>query len=588
MSDSYIKNDLNQLHKFEQTAIWFFWGSFILFLFCYAIRPIVDPDLWWHLKTGEVMVQNGGLLHTDPFNFTGDGVVSAVESVVLKGYWLWQLIAYSLYSLFGFNGIHLLNFLTVTAMAGVVYHQMRRQRVGDTLAILLLVVGFFFFSVTYAMERPHVISFLFTAILLGQFSQVRDGDKFSWMLPLLMMFWANLHGGFVVGDILLLAFAAGAVIEYRHDLPRLGHILLWAGLGIGASLLNPNGALVFGQLAGVSSSTISEFQSTIVKFQQGQWKVAILWLLIVFYCVGIWCSRRIYWPELIVALFLAYISVKYTRNIAFFSLGMLPLIGAHLQDGARRRQWQMPSFVSLLLLVLSSFFLLWLSSTLWQGRQKTGPVKLIYPEAAISFIRDSGLQGRMFNDYTYGGYLLWRLSPEIKIFIDGRGFEPKTFEDYHKIGAASTTWKAGRREYEALLDSYEIDYIIQPIYDGDGRIQPLMKGILNNPQWIPIFLDSTVYIFARITAKNAEVINTYRIEKGEFKTRLLLIINYICQSSPHVIGYQVARAGMLIYLSMYDEAKDQVDVIRAASPTNRSLPMLEDELAYLRLQRLLQ
>jgi hypothetical protein len=567
-----------------------FAGALLTFIFFYAILPIHDPDFWWHLKTGEVMFQNGGLLSSDPFTFTGNGVVTIREALLLKGYWLWQLTAYGLYALLSFNGIFLLNLLTAFAMVGVVVQQLRRQEVECALAAGLLTLGFYLLSAVYTMERPQVVSFLLATILIALLARVRDGGQLGWTLPLVMMVWANVHGGFVVGDLILLCFAAGAVIEYRHDLPRLRHLLLWVVIGIAASLLNPNGALVFGELFSFHNSTlmtgISEFESTWVKFQHGMWYFSILWLLIALYVLGIWSARRLYWPELIVALFLAYFSVKYARNTAFFAVAMLPAIGSYLQQGARRRQWRIPAFLSLLLLSLCTIFLFWLAYNLGLGRQESGPVKLIYPEKAIAFLHESKLQGRMFNSYEYGGYLLWRLAPQIKVFIDGRGVQPQVFADWQKISSASTAWVDGRREYEGLLDRYAIDYIIQPIYDNDGKIQPLMKSLLNRPEWVPIYLDTTVYILARLTPKNTETIRVYRIDTNEFKTRLLLIFNYICQTHPQEIGYQIARAGMLIYLSMYDEAQAQVEAIAVNAPNDQSLPELQRELAILRAKRL--
>jgi hypothetical protein len=564
--------------------------ALFVFILFYAIRPLHDPDFWWHLKSGAVMFETGGLLQSDPFTFTGDGVVSVREAMILKGYWLWQLAAFSFYSLFGFNGIFLLNFLTVAAMAGVVSWQLRRQQVSFSLVALLLTAGLFLVSLTYPLERPQVISFLFATILLTILAREREGGRFGWTLPLLMVIWANLHGGFVVGDLILVCFAVGAIVEYRHDFARLRPILLWCAVAIGASLLNPNGALVFVELFTFQNSAlmagISEYQSTWVKFQLGWRYVVVLWLLIVLYGFSLWSSRRLYWPELLVAIFLAYFSVMYARNIGFFAIAMLPLIGTHLQEGSRCRQWQLPSPLAILLLTLCATFLLWLSYSLWQARQGSGPVKAIYPEKAIEFLHDSKLQGRMFNSYEYGGYLLWRLSPQIKIFIDGRGLEPKVFDDYQKLVMASTTWVNGRREYEALLDEYDIDYVIQPIYDGDGYIQPLMKGLLSRPEWIPIYLDATVYILARLNPGNADAIDTYRIDKNEFNTRLLLILNYISQSSPQEIGYQIARAGILIYLGMHDEAKAQIDAIAALSPHDRSLSVLQRELSILRAKRI--
>lgn len=590
MNDNISINE--STHRLEKVFLWFFGVSFTLFLCCYAILPIYDPDFWWHLKSGAVMVQNGGLLQSDPFTFSGDGVVSNREAIILKGYWLWQITAYGLYSLLGFSGISLLNLVTVFAMAVVVIQQMRRQQIGTALAVLLMTLGFTLVRAVYLLERPQVVSFIFAAILLGFIAHVREGGKLGWPLPLVMVVWANLHGGFVVGNLILVCFAGGAVIEYRKDLPRLRHLLLWTGAAMVASLLNPNGALVFAELFQFQNSLlmtgVSEFQSTWVKFNLGLKIVLILWFLILLYGFALWFARRLYWPEFCVALFLAYFSVAYMRNVGFFTVAMLPSIGFYLQQGARRRQWQLPTLLSLLVIGLCASFLLWNAFKLGEERYKVGPVKLIYPEKAIGFLQESGLQGRMFNDYAYGGYMLWKLAPQIKIFIDGRGLEPGVFEDWLKIAEVSTARVGGRREYEALLDHYKIDYVIQPIYDGDGNIQPLMKVLLDKPEWTPIFLDTTVYILARLTPQTADAISAYRMEKDEFKTRLLLIYNYICQTYPQRIEYQVTRAGMLIYLAMYDDAKAQIDAIKAVNPNHRSLPVLENDLIILRLQKLRQ
>lgn len=562
--------------------------AFFLFIFSYALTPIQDPDFWWHLKSGEVMAQNGGLLQSDPFNFTGDGVVSNAEATILKGYWLWQLTAYSLYSLFGFNGIYLLNFLTITAMAGVVFHQMQRLRVGDTLTILLLAVGFYLFSVSYALERPQVISFLFSAILLGQFSRVRDGEKFGLTLPLLMMFWANLHGGFVVGDILLLTFAFGAVIEYRHDLPRLRHIFLWVALGIGASLLNPTGILTFCRLSGASVSgtviAIREFQSTIIRFQQGHWSDAILWLLIALYCLGIWWSRRIYWPELMVAIFLAYISAKYGRNIGFFSLGMLPVIGWNLQNGWVMRGWRMIPACKYFIVFLMTVFLLWQAGCLWQQGRNKGGDSLFLLDGASSFILSSGIRGKMFNSYEAGGHLLWKLYPAHQVFIDGRGFHPDVFRDWKAITSASLREQGGRQEFELLLDRYGIEYVVQPhIYYDSGRLTPLLKFLLVKPEWIPVYVDPLSYILVRNSPENVAVIERYQMPKAEFCQKIISYLLAHSNAQPEEIIIHISLAEMFIFVGRYAEAEDRLAVIGQLQPDNPDLPALYNQIAVLKM-----
>lgn len=592
MNDKYLPTPLSAASRIEIFVLWLFGGAFFLFLFVYGLRPIYDPDFWWHLKTGEVMAQTGGLLSSDPFTFTDDGMETARKVIILKGYWLWQLTTYGFFSLLGLNGIFLFNLLTVGAMAGVVMQQMLRQRVNYALTALLMTLGFYLFRATYALERPQVVSFLFAAILLAILARVRDGGRLGWTLPLLMVAWANLHGGFVVGDIILLCFAAGAVMEYRQDLPRLRHLLLWTVVGICASLLNPTGALVFAELLDFYDSAlmtgINEYRNTLVTFQEGYRFIAILWVLIAFYCVGLCSSRRLFWPEFFVAIFLAYFSVVHLRNVGFFAIAMLPAIGFHLQLGVNRRQWQLPSFVAVLLLIFCATFLLWWAARLWEGRNEPGPFKTVCSENAIAFLQGSGLRGRMFNDILYGNYLLWRLGPETKVFIDGRTLVPKVFEDWQKISQGSSAWVAGRMEYEALLDSYAIDYIVQPIYNSDGIIQPLLKNLLYKPEWSLIYLDPTAYVLARLTPQNADVINVYRIDKSEIKAKLILLHNNTLQSPAREVNDLVARAMNLIYLGMYDEAKVHVEAIAAVSPNNRYLPALQLDLARLRIQRLRQ
>lgn len=571
---------------FAEKMAWLFFAAFGIFLVLYATRPLSDPDFWWHLKTGEVMAQNRGWLQSDPFTFSGDGVVSAREALILKGYWLWQLTAYAFNSLFGLTGIFLLNLLTLGAMAGVVVQQLRRQQAGSLLIALLLSPGFFLLSANYPLERPQTVSFLFAAILLVLLARVREGGNLSWSLPLLMLLWANAHGGFIVGDILLLCFAAGSVLEYRHDLPRLWRLLLWSSAGIGASLLNPTGGLVFAEIINFQGSAlqqgVTEYISTWEAYQQGSWFVVILWLLIALYGVGLWSARRLYWPDLIVTLFLAVFATVYLRNMAFLAIAMLPSIGYYLQQGARRRQWQIPVFGTGLLLACCATVLIYAAYQDWQGRQGVGLVKALYPEQGIAFLQASGLQGRMFNSYEYGGYLLWRLGPQVQVFIDGRGLEEQVFTDCQKIMEASLTAIAGRHEYEVLLNRYGIDYIFQRLYDNNGRIYPLMKSLLGNPEWVPLYLDDYVYILVRRSAKNAAAIDALAMDPRDFKNRLLLIYNALCQYYPQAVIYQVGRAELLLFLGRYNEARAQIAEIAARAPQNPFLPGLQRDLQILR------
>jgi len=554
-----------------------FFAVLAVTLFLKATQPVSDTDFWWHLKTGEVMSHEGKLLNSDPFALKATALETSREKIILRGYWLWEITAYGLYSLFNFNGIFLLNLLTIAGIAAALIRQMCNYRISLYMAAPLLTAGFYLFQI-YPLERPHVVSFLFAIILVGMLLEVQKGATLDFRLPLLMCLWSNLHGGFVIGLIIIVCFGAGAVIEYRQDKVRLRLLLSWSVAAMCASLVNPNGYLTVREMFGFYGhnlmSTINEYSSTWVMFNEMTKTVAILWGLVALYAIGTCLLRKIFWPELLIAAALAYLSVMHIRNIAFFSLAMLPALGRLLQEMARSRKLELPLFIKSISLVATMALLLWLANinfTSWQPGVKT---KQMYPDAAIDFMLDNKFQGNIFNDYAFGGYLLWRLAPQVKVLIDSRGIDSKVYDDYLKISSASIDRLNNRHEYNDLLNRYKIDYVVHSIFDGFGNVQPLMKALLQQPEWIPVYLDSQVYILARNSDRNRQVITRSQINRDHFKYRLLDTYNFLCQNNPQQVGYRVAFTGMLIYMNMSEEAKKELAIIEQISPADPSLPVL--------------
>lgn len=562
-------------------------GGFVYFLFTYAGSPITDPDFWWHLKTGDVILQQGGLLNKDPFSFTGDEFVSPREKLILNGYWLWQIVVSGLYSALGFSGITLFNFVIAASIVLAIAYQMRRLHVDWAIAFFLLLLGVVLFGSIYPLERPQIMSFLYAVILVGMLCRTRDGGRLGAMLPVLMAIWANTHGGFLVGDLILLCFALGVVIEYRHDRPRMKHLLGWVCIGIFASLLNPNVGIAFSEAFSLLNSElmsgIGEYRSTLKMFQDGYWLVFVHWLLIASYVAAYWVSGRRFWPELCVAIFLACFSVLYSRNIGFFSLAMLPAIGFHLQQIARPRHWHIAPVAGVFLFIFAGMYFCWQGSERWQKRALEGSISQFFPEESSSFILSSGLQGRMFNSYTYGGYQLWRLYPQHQVFIDGRGLDADVFHDWKLISSASLKEQAGRHEFEVLLDSYEIDYVVQPhFFLSTGRLTPLVKFLLVKPDWIPVYVDSQSYILVRVSEKNADVIERFKIDKRNFNDRVIAHLSAACRDRPAEVIHRVSLVEMLIFVGRYAEAEKHLLLISKTEPNNSNLGALRNQLDIMR------
>ncbi len=569
---------------------WFFLLAFTILLITYAFVPVADPDFWWHLKSGQTMLEEQGLMHTDPFTFSGDAITSSRESLILKGYWLWQIISAALFNLLNFKGIILLKLITIFIIGGATAREIYRQRINPAISALLLSSGLFLFISSYQLERPQIITFACTCLLANILCRFEQTQRFTWTLPILMLFWANMHGGFIVGDILLAGFALGAVIQYRQQADVIRHILKWISFSIAISLVNPTGGLAFYASAKFYNTqlmaNVIEYQSTFDYFSTGGYFVAILWLLILTYTITTLVNKRIYWPELFIVIFLSWFSIMHMRNIGLFVPAMLPAIGRSLNPPNQdRNQFRIPQLAQIVVILVCSCSLIWLSYGLGKRRTLYGDVQQIYPEKSIDFIESNGLSGNMFNSYEYGGYLLWRLAPQTKIFIDGRGLDPQVFSDYATLISATTGQSNTQTDYLSLLDKYKIDYVFQQVYQGDGSVQPLMIALLNRPDWVPIYLDNFVYILSRVTPQTYEVITQNLIDKKEFKLRLMLYFNYISQQNPDQVGYRIAQAGMMIYMGMYEQARQQIEVIKKLSPNDASLPKLINDLNISRYQQ---
>jgi hypothetical protein len=156
-----------------------------------------------------------------------------------------------------------------------------------------------------------------------------------------------------------------------------------------------------------------------------------------------------------------------------------------------------------------------------------------FPRGAANFLKDVDIKGNMFNEYGFGGYLVWRLNPvvwrlnpEKKVFIDGRALEKDVFKDYREIVSLTGSW-------EEKLKKYNITYIIVPPLYHLGGIPPLVEQLFISDDWTLIYLDHLAMIFLMNNSGNDQIAEEYEIEK---KTGLHTII---VQASAHAIKNRV-------------------------------------------------
>jgi len=140
------------------------------------------------------------------------------------------------------------------------------------------------------------------------------------------------------------------------------------------------------------------------------------------------------------------------------------------------------------------------------------------PEAAVNFIEKNNLQGNMFNDYAYGGYITWRLYPQ-KNFIDSRALNKTVMNEYGWVTDAMKKVKGIKTSnekiplWQTLLNHYKIDFVFMSLTDAFGQVFPLILELAESDKWVPIYLDPMSVIFIKKTVDNSDIISKFKIPK---------------------------------------------------------------------------
>jgi hypothetical protein len=423
------------------------WLLLPVFLLIYKgfIFPLPPLDFWWHLKMGEVIATTGSIPRVDEFSFTATG-----QSFVLQN-WLGELIYYWTYKAGGFP---LLVFLgTVIILAGFLLIYRLCLQATTNLRIAAL-VGFVAALGNYGFLRPQTYSFLLFASFYFVLVQYREHRRDRlWLLPILMVLWVNLHGAFVVGLALIGLFIAGEscrrILNPRRSdalsvakIRKLVLVLVLCGL---ATLANPEGFKIFDYVRSVvldagSQRLVAEWRPPRVNDFLG----FLLFYLPFLLTTLVFVRSRVKpdFTETLLFFSFAILGLTAIRNAAWFSTITYPLLARYLphvdlspltplrrykvinrlfeasgnsesdSSGYRRINRLVPLIAAAVLVTQSP----------WVRPRLSGASLLMdqTPVGAADFIERQALTGRIFHPQEFGDYLMWRLWPRQKTFIDGR------------------------------------------------------------------------------------------------------------------------------------------------------------------------
>lgn len=535
----------------------------VITVFGISSGPISSADFWWHLKSGQHIWETKSLPSTDPFSFTTewdpiDPQMERNKGFTLKQAWLGQVIMYGMYRLFSFEGIIYLRAVLLTLVIILLYKIARREGLGLHASLFMTLPAVIIFA-GFTPERPQLFSFLFFTLMVFLLEKFRRNSLQSrrpkpaatsrnslstgyYLLStaFILLLWSNIHGGFFLGIILLFVYFSAELMKYitksfgtplpLNSLKALGLTAIVSSL---ASLANPNGYSVFIVLMerrhGVYRYLISETISTIDHMRMGligPELITFLFLLLLCLIFFLFHIKKMDLTDALTVIIFGASGIYLFRLIPFFVPLAVVFISRYRMifserfrtsrnDNHAKVTFPVSALLSLFLifaLVKGNLFGGIITTNLFQGSPAI--VEHKYPEKAAKFLQDSGLRGNMFNPLDWGGYLMWSLYPNYKVFVDGRGLREDVVVNASKIMAAVKNEVHGMPEWKAYLAYYEVSLIITYSVDHfTGRLIPLIPALLNDPEWALIYADDISLIFAKDSPENSTIISKYALPK---------------------------------------------------------------------------
>ncbi len=467
----------------------------LVVIFVTALQPITDPDFWWHLKTGEYIIQNHGLPHADVFSHTRLG------SEWVTHEWLSEVFMYGVYRIAGFAGLIVVFALLITASFWVIYIRFR-SRVGHPfIAALALLLGAAATTLVWG-ARPQIFTLLLASIFLYILDNYygKKSEKAIWLLVPLMVLWVNLHAGWMLGLVLIALTLSGLLLdvllgtESRDTLRERAPALLGVLIACSAAVcVNPDGPRMYSYpfetlTARTFMRYVEEWRSP--DFHEPHFQAVLILLLATFFLLAI-SNKRERPGRLLMLLATSFAMLRAGRNIPFFSLVATPLFAEHLWEWVKGQPWSarliastqtetgkrsIPRIAINSLIIVLALSLCGLAARR-AAKEQPSTEEQQFPKAAVDYIQQQRPPQPIFNEYSWGGYLIWRMYPDYLVHIDGRAdvFGERLVEEFVQVNDGKPRWRELLQQYGTKTVLVNRDSAIASLLSNDSRWQKVFE-----------------------------------------------------------------------------------------------------------------
>lgn len=468
------------LHRYSLLA-----GLLIAFVGLVTFVAPTDPDVWWHLANGKLIVASGVPAH-DVYSFTANGRTWFVQE------WLTEVMMYGMKSVLGYGALSLF-FGLLQAIGGLIVYRLLRFRGAGRITALVLLMAYFVFGAPTWGVRPQVLGAVFVGafyLVLMMYKSNPSHARLLWLLPLITVLWVNMHASYFIGIALVGAFVMGELANnylYRPEQPVPVRPLLATLVAcLLASLANP---YFFNLWTYPLTYVLNGTSNPLLRYTQ-EWQppnfrdpisLAFGLSLVALTLVGItrpvpaverqdWrqgLSRRLDVSYAIVLCAFTLLALQAVRLLPLYGIIALPLLAGGLvgawpvfsdrnetplNSTEGRVNWlAAPVGVALMALMLLN------APQSQTGVEPRTDASFQYPVGGANYIAKLTQPVRMYNEFSWGGYLIYRLYPQHLVFIDGRAdmYREGVFDDFIRVQNVSPQWREA-------LDRYRVNLVILP------------------------------------------------------------------------------------------------------------------------------
>lgn len=440
-----------------------------------------DGDACMHWAVGEEMMRTGRIVGVDTFSHTNPG------APVISKEWLAEIL-YALAGRLGsFHGLATLAAVVIATTFALLHRQLLRAGADLITASLFTLLAAWAASIHF-LARPHVFSFLLLFFWNAALRRCR-GHRLALVLGLMAVLWVNLHGGFLAGFLVLGAYWLGAL--WDRDRARLRQLTVAGLVAAAASLANPSGwrlhlhniaflrSPLTGSLAEYASCTFDNFSE--LGF--------LVWLGLLFLVLAVG-RPRLNAADTLLLLSWSYFALYAARNVPLLVIVSAPILTppasalARRLWGARAERLQQTDEAmrgGWLVAALAAVYVVWMPHPVTMPAER-------WPVDAVKHIRahPGEFDGRMFNQYAWGGYLM-HILPEHKTFVDGRAdfYSQDVIRDFGDVTDLAPRWRE-------ILDRREVSWTLMPT---EHRLN---LALALSPGWQREYADATATIWHKL------------------------------------------------------------------------------------------